>query len=130
MDSPIEPARSYLSLADEEVATKLTKDNLVTLELWSIPADPDSAKVKCNVRIVSGTETPREILHWTNDLTNQVFPGLGLDQPTSGPGKKALLQTLTTGNAFQVVKVTTEYQAQLVRAHRANAAHADPNKRG
>ena len=58
--------------------------------------------------------------------TNQVFPGLGLDQPNSGPGQKALLQTLTTGNTFQIVKVTTEHQAQLVRLFRANGANVDP----
>ena len=109
------PFHTGLPDGPKSYRTKLTKDNSVTLELWSIPADQDSAKVKYNFRIVSGTETPQEILHWTNDLTNQVFPGLGLDQPNSGPGQKAILQTLTTGNAFQIVKVTTEHQAQLVR---------------
>jgi hypothetical protein len=111
---------------EDPEASKLTKDNSMTLELRSNPTDQDSAKVKYNVRIVSGTETPREILHWVHDLTNQVFPGLGLGLPTSGPGQKAILQTLTTGNTFQIVKVNNETQAQAVRAYRANTANVDP----
>ena len=83
-------------LPEEQTATKLTKDNSVTLELRSIPADDASPKVKYNVRIVSGTETPREIIHWCNDLEDQVFPGLGLNQATSGSGQQAILKTLTT----------------------------------
>ena len=68
-DGFIKRASSILPfLPEEQTATKLTKDNSVTLELRSIPGDDTSPKVKYSVRIVSGTETPREIFHWCNDL--------------------------------------------------------------
>ena len=58
-DGFINRANSILPfLADEQTATKLTKDNSVTLELKVNPADTDSAKIKTNVRKVSGTESP------------------------------------------------------------------------
>ena len=113
-------------LPEEQTATKLTKDNSVTLELRSIPGDVDSPKVKCRVRIASETETPREIIHWCNDLENQVFPGLGLNEVTSGPRQQAMLKTVTTGNAFIVVTSRSEHFALQVQTGRAIAANADP----
>ena len=107
---------------DPEVS-KLTKDNSVTLELKVDPADADLAKVKYNIRIVSGTETPREIIHWVNDLLNQVFPGLGL---TTGASQRAILHTLTTGNTHQIVKVNPDHQAKATRELRAFGANPDP----
>ena len=57
-------ASSILPFVPEDPeASKLTKDNSVTLELRSIPSAADSPKIKYSVRIVSGTETPREIIH-------------------------------------------------------------------
>ena len=122
-DGFIHRASSILPfLPEEATATKLTKDNSVTLELRSIPSTADSPKIKYSVRIVSGTETPREIIHWCNDLVNQVFPGLGLTEADSGPGQQAILKTLTSGNAFNVVKTSCESHAAMVRTGRANAA--------
>ena len=126
-DGFIHRASSILPfLPEEQTATKLTKDNSVTLELRSIPGDVDSPKVKYSVRIVSGTETPREIIHWCNDLENQVFPGLGLNEVTSGPRQQAILKTVTTGNAFIVVTSRSEHFALKVRTDRAVDANADP----
>jgi hypothetical protein len=113
-------------LPEEATSTKLTKDNSVTLELRSIPANVDSPKIKYSVRIVSGTETPREIIHWCNDLVNQVFPGLGLTEADSGPGQQAILKTVTTGNVYLLVTTTSDQLATINRLARATAAHADP----
>ena len=130
-DGFIHRASSILPfLPEEATATKLTKDNSVTLELRSIPSTADSPKIKYSVRIVSGTETPREIIHWYNDLVNQVFPGLGLDDATSGPGQQAILKTVTTGNVFQMVKTTGDQLATANRLARATAANADPTDAG
>ena len=106
-------------LPEEQTATKLAKDNSVTLELRSIPADNNSPK-----GIVTGTETLREIIRWWNDLENQVFPGLGLNEPTSGPGQQAILKTLTSGNTFNIVKTRSETLALILRT--ARATDADP----
>ena len=114
-------------LPEEQTATKLTKDNSVTLELMSIPGDATSPKIKYSVRIISGTETPREIIHWFNSLENQVFPGLGLTEATSGPRQQAILKTVTTGNAFIIVTSRSEYFALQVRKDRAVDANPDPN---
>ena len=128
-DGFIHRASSILPfLPEEATATKLTKDNSVTLELRSIPSAVDSPKIKYSVRIVSGTETPREIIHWCNDLINQVFPGLGLDETTSGPGQQAILKTVTTGNVYQMVTTTGDQLATANGLARATAANADPTE--
>ena len=104
-------ASSILPFVQEDPeASKLTKDNLVTLELKVIPTDADSAKVKIQT---SGRypelKLHREIMHWVNDLLNQVFPRMGL---TTGVSQRAMLQTLTTGNAHQIVKYHPRRQGQ------------------
>jgi hypothetical protein len=53
-------AHAILPFVQEDTeASKLTKDNLVTLELLVNPAAlTTSAKVKTNVRKISGTQSP------------------------------------------------------------------------
>ena len=117
-------------LPEEATSTKLTKDNSVTLELRSIPANVDSPKIKYSVRIVSGTETPREIIHWCNDLVNQVFPGLGLTEADSGPGQQAILKTVTTGKRLPIGnndQRSTRYHKQARESH---CGPRRPNKCG
>jgi hypothetical protein len=82
----------------------------VTLELMVNPMDPNSAKVKTNVRKVSGTKSPRKIIQWTNGLFNQVFPGMRL---TTGTSQRAVLKIVTMGKAHLIVTRTTEAKATV-----------------
>jgi hypothetical protein len=110
-------------LNKEGGSTKLTKDNSVTLELLVNPATlTASAKAKTNVRKVSGTESPQKILHWVNDLTNQVFPGMGL---TTCAAQRAALNAVTTGNTHITVTCSTHLQATCKRLERATMANTD-----
>jgi hypothetical protein len=117
-------AHMILPFVEEEGdASKLTKDNSVTLELLVNPAAPTtSAKVKTNVRKVSSTESPQDIIQWTNDLINQVFPAMGL---TTGLSQKAVLNTITTGNAHVIVVRGTHTQSTAERLKRAIAVNID-----
>ena len=127
-DGNTNQATSILPFVQEDAeASKLAKDNLVTLELKVNPADADSAKVKTNVRKASGTESPREIIHWVKDLFDQVFPGMGL---TTGAGQRAVLKTVTMGNAHLIVTRITDAKATAERLRRAIADNADPTNAG
>jgi hypothetical protein len=96
---------------------------LATLELLVTPAVPTtSAKVKTNIRKVSGMESPREIIQWVNDLINQVFPGMGL---MMGAAQKAALNTITMGNAHITVARSTHFQSTNKRLKRATTANTD-----
>jgi hypothetical protein len=103
-------ARANLPFVQEDAeASKLTKDTA-------------SAKVKTNLRKISGTESPREIIQWTNNLLKQVFPGMGL---TTGAGQKAVLNTVTTGNTHFIVAHGTHSESTAERLRRALVANVD-----
>ena len=123
-DGSIIRAHVILPFVQEEGDTsKLTKDNSVTLELLVNPAAPATlAKVKTNVRKVSSTESPREILQWTSDLINQVFPGMGL---MAGVNKKAALNTVTMVKAHIILACSTHTQSTAERLKQAIAVNAD-----
>jgi hypothetical protein len=117
-------AHAILPFVSEEGDTsKLTKDNLVTLELLVTPAAPTtSAKVKTNVQKASSMESPREIIQWTNDLINQVFPGMGL---TTDVNQKAALNTVTMGNTHIIVARSTRTQSTAKWLRRPIGVNAD-----
>ena len=54
---------------------KLDKTNSVQWELRSTPTDANSPSYRCQVRILQGTETPRQMLRWQIDV-EKVVAGL------------------------------------------------------
>ena len=64
-----------IPLADDEAHHKLTKENSVTWELRTVPADGNSPTHEVQTRILSGDESVRQMLRWGKDL-ERVCAGL------------------------------------------------------
>jgi hypothetical protein len=103
--------------------SKLTKDNSATLELLVNIAVATSAKVKTNVRKISGTEAPWETLQWVNGPLPHVFPDMGL---TTGAAQRAALNTVTSGNTHIIVVCCTHAQSTM-HLELAIMANPDPS---
>ena len=73
-------APPILPLEDSEEEYLLDKTNSVTFELYTIPGTTTSTKYKYPVRILTGFETPRQLIRWRNDLAI-VVKGLNLTLP-------------------------------------------------
>jgi hypothetical protein len=62
---------------EDEEAYRLDKTNSITWELSTQPGTANAATYKYQVRILTGSELPRQLVHWRMDL-NQVVAGLNL----------------------------------------------------
>ena len=71
-----------------------------------------------------GDQNSREIIHWCNDLVNQVFPGLGLTgRLRSWPAGHT--QDSDYGNVYLLVTTTSDQLATVNRLARATTADPD-----
>jgi hypothetical protein len=66
-----------LPLEEDEEAYRLDKTNSITWELSTQPGTANAAKYKYQVRILTGSESPQQLVRWQIDL-NQVVAGLNL----------------------------------------------------
>jgi hypothetical protein len=66
-----------LPLEEDEEAYRLDKTNSITWELSTQPGTANAATYKYQVRILTGSKTPRQLVRWRMDL-NQVVAGLNL----------------------------------------------------
>ena len=57
-----------IPLADDEEHHKLTKENSLTWEPRTVPTDANSPTCKVQVRVLSGSETVRQMMRWKKDL--------------------------------------------------------------
>ena len=57
-----------IPLADDEEHHKLTKENSITWEPRTVPTDNTSPTYKVQVRILSGSESVRQMMRWWKDL--------------------------------------------------------------
>jgi hypothetical protein len=66
-----------LPLEEDEEAYRLDETNSITWELSTQPGTANAATYKYQVRILTGSKTPRQLVRWRMDL-NQVVAGLNL----------------------------------------------------
>ena len=57
-----------IPLADDEEHHKLTKENSLTWEPRTRPTDANSPTFKVQVRVLSGSESVRQMIRWKKDL--------------------------------------------------------------
>ena len=73
----------------------LNKENSVTIELRTNPADANSAKLKITMRVLRGDEDLRSMVQWYEDLTSKVMVGLNL---TTGLAQRNMVRNLMEGH--------------------------------
>lgn len=91
-------SNALLPLIPEKIKVR-SKEDLVTLELRSIPADPDSIKVKFSMGIIEGGEPPRQLLNWLRNVV-RVFTGLNIGD--DGLAQIQLMPQLARGRAYSL----------------------------
>ena len=74
----------------------LRKEELTTLELRSVPTDPDSAKVKFTFKMLAGGESPREAIQWRVNV-DRALTGLNL---TTRTDRNIMIQQFCRGMAL------------------------------
>ncbi len=105
---PIQPFQSnkqpLLPLLPED-KQELTKDNSISVDIRTRPADADSPKYKMSVRILCGHEAVRSVLLWRQD-TVKVIRGLNI---TTAVNKAIMLESMMSGTplTFFQAKVFT-----------------------
>ena len=57
-----------IPLADDKEHHKLTKENSLTWEPRTVPGDANSPTYKVQVRVLSGSESVRQMMRWWKDL--------------------------------------------------------------
>jgi hypothetical protein len=57
-----------------EELKQCTRDNSLTIKLWTNPGDPDTGTYESTIPLLDGTETPNQILHW-DDILLGIFLG-------------------------------------------------------
>ena len=82
-----------LPLVEEKDTYQLDKSNSVSFDLRTVPADNDSPKYRFLIRVLQGTETPRQIIRWKQDLY-KVLTGLNVTtKATRQPIMEACMRT-------------------------------------
>ena len=93
----------------------LRKEELTTLELRSVPTDPNSAKVRFTFKMLAGGEPPREAIQWRVNV-DRALTGLNL---TTGTDRDIMIQQFCRGTALStynscVAKCFTAQKEQLI----------------
>ena len=101
----------------------LNKENSVSIELRSNPADANSAKLKVTMRVLRGDEDLRSMIQWHMDLNSKVIVGLNL---TTGPAQRNMVRNLMEGHPKSLFEQSWEALATIARRAAAILAHADP----
>jgi hypothetical protein len=99
----------------------LTKDNSISVDIRTTPADADSPKYKISVRVLSGHEAVRSVIQWRKD-TAKVIRGLNI---TTALNKTTMLESMMSGTPltfFQASLLGLSEQARTSAAALAEAA--------
>ena len=72
------------------------KEELTTLELRTVPADPNSVKVKFTFKVLCGSENTREIIQWCINVDRAL---IGVEADT-GTAQNHMMQQFTRGTAL------------------------------
>ena len=102
-----------------ESSEELTKDNSVTLQLATDPANMQaSPKYKTAVLILKGGESVRTMLQWKRDVT-KVLHGMSI---TTGPNQVLMVQSLLVDTPLTLFETKVGELATNARQAAANAA--------
>ncbi len=113
-----------LPLVPEETKEELTSENSATFQLRSTPTNPDSPKYKFAVRILKGTETPREMIKWFT-ATNKVIHGLNITGYADGV---AIAETLLESTALMLFQKSLTDQKTERQRYRLETAPDDATR--
>ena len=94
------------------------KENTITFNVLSNPADDTSQRYKYAITCVNGTESVREVLKWQRDLTN-IWLGLGTND---GPTRHPIAERTLRGTALS--KYTTKLRELITAEHRTQQLDA------
>ena len=87
------PSKMLLPLVEDPSDYELDKNNSVSYNLRTIPADDDSPTYKCVVRVLAGNESVRSIIKWKADAI-KVAKGLNaVDLASKLPIFETLMRT-------------------------------------
>jgi hypothetical protein len=87
------PSKMLLPLVEDPSDYELDKNNSVSYNLRTIPADDDSPTYKCVVRVLAGNESVRSIIKWKADAI-KVAKGLNaIDLASKLPIFETLMRT-------------------------------------
>ena len=100
----------------------LNKENSVTIELRTNPADANSAKLKITMRVLRGDEDLRSMVQWYEDLTSKVMVGLNL---TTGLAQRNMVRNLMEGHPRSLFDQLSEALATERRLAAATLANPD-----
>ena len=107
-----------LTLVDEDSSYRLTKANSASFDLKVSPGDANSSSYKLMVRILEGSEIPRQILRWWHDA-QKLFAGLGaMTAATQLPILKAIMWPHVQGlfNTAMTTLAGSRYNAAMETA--------------
>ena len=111
-----------LSLKNEEEDKYLPKDKIRTFEIYTDPADTNSAKYKTVIRILDGTESLRTTLGWATDSMPRIINGLAV---TSGANQVTIIRELLRGAALTAFNSALDATARVQRSAAADAAYVN-----
>ncbi len=119
--------KALLPLVEDESLYALDKSNSVSYELRTIPGDPNSAKYKFQLRVLTGTEPVRAILKWQKDVQKVVT---GLNITTLAAGRPIMETAMRTGpmslfHACLLAEATAAYDAAMDVARAADHLAGD-----
>ena len=115
---PSKKVNCIIPLEDDEAHHKLSKENSVSWELRTVPADGASPTYKVLTRILSGEESVRQMLRWSKDL-DRVCVGLNATDLTAM--KPIMLACMRP-------RVDTLFEATLLAHVRGNAPRSCGNR--
>ena len=118
------PSKSFLlPLLEDPEEGKLTKENSLKFMLRCVPAN-DDPKYQCQIRILTGNETVRQVLRWRKDVT-RLPGGLNIgDVQELVPVLETLMGAITAAN-FHSYMVGDDTHRATQRYNAAMAAAAD-----
>ncbi len=119
--------KALLPLVEDESLYVLDKSNSVSYELRTIPGDPNSAKYKFQLRVLTGTESVRAILKWHKDVQKVIT---GLNITTLAAGRPIMETAMRTGpmslfHACLLAEATAAYDAAMDVARAADHLAGD-----
>ena len=119
-------ANALLPLEEDPELYKLDKTNSVQWELRSTPADANSPSHWCQVRVLQGTETPRQMSRWQIDV-EKVVAGLNT---TTKDAQRPLMEACMRSGPKAIFGAAIDYMAQNLFDQGLPAALATDVKNG
>ena len=123
---PSKKVNHIIPLEDDEAHHKLTKENSVTWELRTVPADGNSPTCEVLTRVPSGEESVRQMLRWAKDL-DKVCIGLNATDLAS---MKPIMRACMRPRVETLFEATLLALAELDKAEALKAAQVADNGTG